>query len=173
MKVKTDISRSDYRQAYKFAAHRIPAFKQFIIVLLIALPILFFLFALSYTIQFHTTFKFVITAFIAGIVVDLLILCFLFWGVLKLLQHEKPGRIGVKEIEINETGVFIKTSKYAGSLSWGLAHSIEQNDKYIYIFLNALTSIIVPKKDFASVKHAEEFYDKCFEYFKAANTVKA
>ena len=172
MKVKTNIGKSDYYKAFKFAAMQIDAYKRALILTLVLIPVLFVMLSFSYSIQYQTTFKFVLTSLVIGIVFDVAILCFIKWAVLKKLQHEKTGTVGERIIEIDEKAVSITASEYSGYFSWGLAHSIEIDKKYIYIFTGALNAIIVPIKAFSKASEASEFFDKCVSYFKAANTSK-
>ncbi len=172
MKVKVNISKSDYFKAFKFAAMRIEAYKRAFVLTLIIIPVFFVMFAFAYSVQYHTTFKFVLTSFVFGIVFDIAILYLIKWGVLKKLQYEKPKAAGERVVEINEKGVNITSQGISGSISWELIAGIEYDKRHIYVFTSAMNAIIVPKKAFDKAKDAEEFFDKCSQYLKAADNAK-
>lgn len=173
MKVKTIISKGDYWRAFKFAAMRIDSYKRALAFMLILIPVIFAMLAFAYSIQYHTTLKFVLTSLIFGIIFDIAVLYLIKWCVIKKLQHEKAGAAGERVIEIDEKGVTVTAQGLNGSISWGLAQSLDADKKCIYIFISALDAIIVPKKAFENLKDAGEFFNKCAEYLKAAGGAKS
>lgn len=172
MKVTTNIDNGDCFKAFKFAAMRIASLKRALVVILIIVPALMVMFSIAYTIEFKSTYKFVVSSVAFGIIADMLILYFIKWAYMKKLQFEKAGSAGERIIEIDEKVISISARDLNGSISWGLVRSVEEDKKHIYIFISAMNAIIVPKKAFNKAKDAEEFFNKCSQYLKAADNTK-
>ncbi|NMC56143.1 MAG: YcxB family protein [Eubacteriaceae bacterium] len=169
MKVTASITSSDCFNAFKFAAMRIAPLKHALVLILIIVPALLVMFSLAYTIEFKTTYKFVVSSFVLGIIADILILYFIKWTYMKKLQSEKTGTTGSRAIEIDEKGVSITAQDLNGGITWGLVHSVDADKRHIYIFTSALSAVVIPKKAFDKAKDADEFFNKCAQYFKEAN----
>lgn len=172
MKVTTNIDNGDCFKAFKFAAMRIDALKRALVLTLIIVPVFMMMFSIAYTIEFKTTYKFVATSAALGIIADILILYFIKWAYIKKLQSEKAGTTGQRVIEIDEKVISISARDLNGSISWGLVNSVEEDKKHIYIFISAMNAVIVPKKAFSKVKDADEFFNRCSQYLKAADNAK-
>lgn len=172
MKVTTNIDKGDCFKAFKFAAIRIAPLKRALVLILIIVPALIVMFSIAYTIEFKTAYKFVLSSAVFSIIVDIAILYFIKWTYMKKLQSEKAGTIGQRVIEIDEKGISIFAQDLNGGITWGLVHSVEEDKKHIYIFTSAMNAVIVPKNAFKKPKGAEEFFDKCSQYLKAANNAK-
>lgn len=172
MKVTTNIDKADCFKAFKFAAMRIIPLKRALVLILIIVPALMVMFSIAYTIEFKTTYKFVVSSVAFGIIADILILYFIKWAYMKKLQSEKAGTTGERVIEIDEKSLNISARDLNGSISWGLVNSVEEDKKHIYIFITAMNAVIVPKKAFSKAKDADEFFNKCSQYLKAADNAK-
>ncbi len=53
-------------------------------------------------------------------------------------------------------------------MKWTIFLSVEQVNGYIYLFLAPHYAFVIPKRAFADEAAFERFYEKCLEYWHAA-----
>ncbi len=81
-------------------------------------------------------------------------------SILEQLKEEKPdrGQLGVHKIILNETGLIERTVVGESRTSWTGIHRVEQDEKYIYIYIGPHAAHIIPKRAFSNLQEAESFY---------------
>jgi hypothetical protein len=73
------------------------------------------------------------------------------------LVDDKPGFLGEHTIVLSNEGVIESTSVNTGVHSWEGIRGIEQNEGYIYIFINQTMAHIIPKRYFDNFELATNF----------------
>jgi hypothetical protein len=75
---------------------------------------------------------------------------------------------GNRIVAIDETGIHESMDIANEFVQWQGINRIEQDMKYIFLFVDVLRGYVIPKRSFASVTDAEAFYNQAMEYYKAA-----
>jgi hypothetical protein len=80
--------------------------------------------------------------------------------ILELLKDEVPekGQLGKHSVKLDDGGVFETTAVGESRTSWAGVNRVEQSPGYIYIYTTPSAAFIVPKRAFADVRDAEDFY---------------
>ena len=167
-KVHVDVTREDYWKFNLYGLIKVKSLRRMFIFNMSAMPVLMFVALMIFRIATHIPVAVVILlAIVLGGLVDLLILYITKMRIMKM-PEKRSGILGEHTIEIDEKG--IDETSPAGDVSylWESISSIEQNKDYIFIFVSNLSGHIIPKRAFASVEDAEEFYRLATEYQKKA-----
>jgi hypothetical protein len=78
----------------------------------------------------------------------------------------KSGKhdLGKHTVEIDQGGVTEKTAVSASSRSWDGIDRIEENDKYIFLFLSENSAYIIPKRAFSNESTIDAFLASAKNY---------
>lgn len=110
----------------------------------------------------------------AAVVLGAATLAFLFYRfkgrVLK--ASETPGLLGTVAFEIQEEGFTEIASDKRSFIPWKEIETIQQNDEYIFVFINRIHCHLIPKRDFVSPQKAFEFYSQAVDYLKAGRRAR-
>lgn len=176
MEVKFDLTNDDYWKFNKYAMFSKQPFKRTMIINLILFPIIIFAASVVIVPKIFTDISFIIILIVAivySVLADFLFIYFLKRRVIKMIKNNEVGTLGKHIIKIDKNGMSETSPVNEGSMSWGMIFSIDQSDEYIFIFLNALSGFVVPKRAFDTDVETEEFYNKAVEYWNAARNVNA
>jgi len=86
------------------------------------------------------------------------------------LVDDKPGLLGEHTIMLSEEGIIESTSVNKGVHSWAGIRGIEQNEGYIFIFLNQTMAHIIPKRAFVSPEIASHFLQEAQNRWQVTGT---
>ena len=86
-----------------------------------------------------------------------------------LTEGSTKGIIGEHELEISSDGVRERTSMNDGRHTWGSVDRIVEDDRYIFIYLQATMAHIIPKSTFATVDQANLFISEARSLKAAAS----
>lgn len=168
MKIDIDINKNDYWICNKYMVFNTPKIRNTYIILLIAFPV-FMIVLLSILLNNTITIYFsIFTGFLIGIIADIFWIYLVKRQVMKFPDNKK-GLLGKHTIEIIETGVNESTSVNEGFTYWKGIKEINQDKNSIYIILDTLMALIIPKRSFSSENEAIEFYNKALEYWTNNN----
>jgi hypothetical protein len=90
----------------------------------------------------------------------------------KYYYSGKNDMIGLQTLTIDEDGIHGKSEYSEARYKWSIVDSIEQNEKYIFIFLGKLKAYNIPKTAFTSLNQAGAFYKKAVELWQAESSSK-
>ena len=90
------------------------------------------------------------------------------WGLIsqKWIKYCYSGKnymVGLHEMIIDEKGMYTKCLESESRYSWALVQRIEQNEKYIFIFLSKISAHVIPKRDIGTKDDIDIFYKKIIE----------
>jgi hypothetical protein len=153
MEISFNIDKEDYWQFNKHVIMNNLKYKRRFLISLIILPIMMSIIFLL--IKLPTWYSWT-----AGIVLGL----GLHWYSYKRfksrvlsLVDDKPGLLGEHTIKLSDEGITESTSVNEGIYNWDGIRSIEQNERYIFIFLNQTMAHIIPKRAFVDPESASLF----------------
>jgi hypothetical protein len=166
-RVGTEITFSNNKEDYwEFNKHVIMnnlKYKRRFIISLITLPIMLSIIFLL--MKLPTWYSWT-----AGIILGLGLNWYSYWRfkrrVLSLLD-DKPGLLGDHTIILSDEGVVERTSVNESFNKWEGIRSIEQNEGYIFIFLNQTMAHIIPKRSFPSSAVASSFLQEAQNWWEA------
>jgi hypothetical protein len=76
----------------------------------------------------------------------------------------KEGRnesiLGEHHMVLNDEGIVDKTSKGETKVTWSGINELKENDQYIYLYNSALSSYILPKREFENVEEIRQYLNK-------------
>lgn len=165
MTVKFDVNREDY---WKYNRHAIFHTKQirnsYIKAYGLAAIVIIFIFY-----EFRKTTDMPATSFIllciSATVISLIFSYILSKKRIMKVPSTSGGTICEHIIDINKTGISEKTKVNESHYEWNGILRIEQNKKYIYIFVDNNLGHIIPKRAFVSDNEANIFYHEANEYW--------
>jgi hypothetical protein len=73
------------------------------------------------------------------------------------MVDDKPGLLGEHTLILSDDGIIESTSVNEALNKWAGIRGIEQNDGYIFIFLNQTMAHIIPKRAFVDPEAASLF----------------
>ncbi|NEW04613.1 YcxB family protein [Paenibacillus sp. SYP-B3998] len=161
IKISTNITRSDYWNYNKYAYFNIPKLRNRFIISNLSLPVIVMVLLLLFKLP-------LIFSLCWGIFGGGLASLFAYLRMKKRvmsLPESNDGILGERLIEIDETGVYQSNSVSQSSYKWNGVKSIEQNEAYIFIFVDTIMAYIIPKRSFVSDKDCLEFYHQAQIYF--------
>lgn len=153
MKIAIDITKEDFWKFNKFALLHLPKYKGMILSALIGIPIVSI-----------AVFKILgwswVSSMIGGLVIGLL--CDLFFvyrlkrKIMSLVKYN-DGITGERNIEIDESGLSEYSPKIRSRYEWSAMYQLNQDGEYLYLFINSLQAVIVPKRYFANPEEEAAF----------------
>ncbi len=69
------------------------------------------------------------------------------------------------ELTINETGILMKDNSSTSTYLWSAFIRKVETENYLYLYLNSILGVIIPKKSFESQKQKEDFDNLLLMYF--------
>jgi len=88
------------------------------------------------------------------------------------LVDNKPGLLGEHTIILSDEGIIESTSVNKGVNSWEGIRGVEQNEGYIFIFLNQMMAHIIPKRAFVNPEIADHFFEEAQNRWQSTGTNK-
>ena len=79
-------------------------------------------------------------------------------------NRENSGVIGSHFLAIEPKGVSEKSAVGESTTNWIGVERIEQDEKYLFIYIGPLQAHIIPKRAFASGQEADEFFELAQSY---------
>lgn len=160
MKINVNITRTDYWNYNKYAIFNIPKLKIRFIIGNVSLPVI--VIALLFLFKLPPIFIFG-WGIIGGGLANLFI-CKRMKKRIMSYPESKEGILGERSIEIDELGIYQVGSVSQSSYKWSGVRSVEQNEEYIFIFVDTIMAYIIPKRSFVSKKESLEFYHQAQIY---------
>lgn len=164
--VNTTINRKDFVQYNKFCyiKKRLKSTIKFIFILMIMVSALL-------NIGHLTLSNFIFTFFYFSCILIPLMVIFYFVGfyLLRYYPSKNGSILGEKTITINDKGLTEKSNESTTQISWKGIQSIEENNQAIYIFIDNVMAFIIPKRDFESKHHENQFKAFCLEKTEQIN----
>ena len=74
---------------------------------------------------------------------------------------------GQRTIQFDEHGINSEMNGAISKYTWNLVQNIEQNDKYIFVFLDRIRAEIIPKRFFKTADDSIIFYNKIIDFWKS------
>lgn len=87
------------------------------------------------------------------------------------LVDDKPGLLGEHTILLSDEGIIERTSVNEGVNNWGGIRGIEQNEGYIFIFLNQTMAHIIPKRAFVDSESESLFLQETQSRWQSHRTI--
>ncbi|OCT13349.1 hypothetical protein A8709_03610 [Paenibacillus pectinilyticus] len=161
MEITVNITRSDYWKYNKYALFNIPKLRNRFIITNISLPFIVIILLLLFKLP-------LVFSLCWGVFGGGLACIFSYLSMKKRVMsipESKEGILGERRVEINEIGIHQLSSVSQSSYKWSGVRSINQNDEYIYIFVDTIMAYIIPKRSFVTEKESLEFYHQTQIYF--------
>lgn len=160
MKVEIDLTKEDFWKFNKYVMFSLPKYKLSMIIILLSIPI--FSIIISKLIGPGWVYSIVAGTIIGGLA-DVLFLYRIKSRTMKLVK-KSDGIIGEHLVEINEQGLYASTARSQSTYGWDGIHELRQDKEIIYIFVNNLQAVIVPKRSFANQALEAEFTQTVQQY---------
>jgi len=158
--VNITINRQDFVQYNKFfyIKKRLKSTIKFMFIFMIIVSALLNLghFALS-------NFMFTFFYFSCILIPVMIIFYFVGFYLLRFYPSKNGSILGEKTITINDEGLTEKSNESSTQITWKGIQSIEENNQAIYIFIDNVMAFIIPKRDFESNQHENQFMEFCLE----------
>ena len=108
---------------------------------------------------------------IAPLIIFIIIVSFHFNSsyLTKRMIGEKNHNISEQTLTIDESGVHHRTVQTVSDVLWSGIKKIEQNKKYMFIFIEKNEAYIIPKRFFTSLTDNKAFYETSIELWKKFN----
>jgi hypothetical protein len=88
-------------------------------------------------------------------------------SIMRLLAKGDPHS-GEQSLRINAEGVFIKSHNFEGTTRWGAVREIVETEEYIFILVDALSGLIIPRRVFPDPSSADAFVSLANSFRKNA-----
>lgn len=153
MKIAIDFTKDDFWKFNKYALFHLPKYKGMILSALIGIPIISI-----------AVFKILGWGWISSIIGGLVIggLCDLFFvyrlkrKIMSMVKYN-DGILGERTIEIDENGLSEYSPKIQSRYEWSAMHQLTQDAENLYLFINDLQAVVVPKRYFANPEEETAF----------------
>jgi hypothetical protein len=166
MEISFNIEKEDYWQFNKHVVMNNMKYKRQFLISLIILPIMMSI--IFMLLKFPTWYSWT-----AGILLGLS----LHWYSYKRfksrvlsLVDDKPGLLGEHTIILSDEEMIESTSVNKSVNSWDGIRGIEQNEGYIFIFVNQTMAHIIPKRAFVHLEAASHFLQEAQNRWQATGT---
>jgi hypothetical protein len=168
--IEIDITLDDLIAFNRFAAKQSPRVKQGYRLAFIAVPVALIIVALILFKSLPTIVPVAIVFILAWIFAYPRFYWQLFDNNVKYLisQGKNKGIVGKHMIEISEKGLCETTEVNQSIVVWSGLERIEQNEQYVFAFVNPMMAHIIPIRAFADAKQAIEFFSTMKVYFNQA-----
>ncbi len=84
------------------------------------------------------------------------------------LQPQQPDIIGPHRVSIDQSWFFEETLAREIKYTWRSFESVEENQRYFFLFLSKNVAFLIPKRAFPSPHEAQTFLDTTRRYWSAA-----
>ena len=155
MELEFSINRKDYSNFNKYYYFKKSIRKRLIVVLIAAI-------AMPFITMYGEPFELLVY-------LKLFLFVFLFFGSiyfgLGYIRIMTSGNIpksglsilGDKKLITNEEGISVESELYNANIKWNGILSVEENSNYLYLFVDSVSAIIIPKRYFRDLQHYNEF----------------
>ncbi|UKS28418.1 YcxB family protein [Paenibacillus sp. HWE-109] len=166
MKITTNITRSDYWNYNKYALFNIPKLRNRFMLSNISVPVVVTILLLLFKLPF-------VFSLCWGIFGGGLACVFSYLNMKKRVMSypdSKEGILGERTVEINEIGIHQLNSVSQSSYKWSGVRSVEQDERYIFVFVDSIMAYIIPKRSFGSEGESLEFFRQAQNYLAKVST---
>jgi hypothetical protein len=162
MELNIEITREDYGRFMKFWYVKFRLKKSFIFITILSL-----IFALV-LVDFSTI------TFVDYIIVVLMLM--MLYGMILFLTmnfslkrsgkllHENGTVLGIKKIDISEQGIQESSENSTTMFKWNSIKEVTSDDQAIYIFVDKVAAIIIPKRHLMDITQQEELFAEVEKY---------
>lgn len=160
MKITYDTTKEDYWNFNKYVMFKNPKMRIsifssiFLFILIVFIGIFIYTDSLIYSI---------VTTILATLIFVIITQKSTKRRIINLVENE-DGILGEHTIEINKDELKEYTKNNSSSWNWNGIKSIEDNEDYIFIFINNLLGHVIPKRGFNSQEECKKFYNLAKEY---------
>lgn len=161
MKITVDLTKEDYWNLNKFVMLHLPKYRNPLLITMISLPIIIialFRFVLDYA---------WLSSIIIGILVSVLSAFYMMFSikrkVMRLIKTNK-GIVGEHIIELNAQGLYESTEYNESHYAWKGIEDIKADKEYIYIFINSIQGINIPRRAFENQEQESGFIQQLEQY---------
>lgn len=155
IELEIEIERKDYMRYNRYYIFGKGLKKRLVLLIIIALILTFWIMSISTFSLFHFIKVYIISVILFGS------LYFIFSNIGILLSGLIPlknGQIlGKKIIKLDSEGINEKSNQHSYVQKWEGIQTIEENRKYIYVFVDNAWAYIIPKRFFSSKNDQEDF----------------
>lgn len=161
MKITIDLTKEDYWQLNKFVMFHIPKYRNPLMITIISLPIIIialFRLVLDYSWA---------ASIIIGILVSVLSTFYMIFSIKRKVMRlvkTNDGIVGEHVIELNGEGLYESTKYNNTHYSWKGIEDIKSDKDYLYIFVNHIQGINIPKRAFADEEQEQAFVNELEQY---------
>lgn len=161
MKITIDLTKEDYWKLNKFVMFHIPKYRNPLMITIISLPIIMialFRLVLDYS---------WLASIIIGILVSALSTFYMIFSIKRKVMRlvkTNDGIVGEHVIELNGEGLYESTKYNNTHYSWKGIEDIKSDKDYLYIFVNQIQGINIPKRAFADEEQEQAFVNELEQY---------
>ncbi|WP_211746611.1 YcxB family protein [Paenibacillus sp. Marseille-Q4541] len=161
MKITIDLTKEDYWKLNKFVMFHMPKYRNMLLLTIISLPIVIialFRFVLDYSWLFSV---------ITGILVSALSMFYMMFSIKRKVMRlvkTNDGIVGEHVIELNAEGLHESTVYNQAHYSWKGIEDVKSDKDYIYIFVNSIQGINIPRRAFADQEQEQAFVKQLEQY---------
>ncbi|MFI2859055.1 YcxB family protein [Paenibacillus sp. JSM ZJ436] len=158
MEVHVDLHKEDFWRFNRYVMFHMPKYRTMMLSALISVPLLSIL-LLRFS-SFDWVYS-VVVGVLIGILCDLLFVYRIKSRTMSMVKHNE-GILGERTITVDRTAVHESNDKTQLRYDWSGIHDLRRDRDYLYIFVNSMQAVIIPKRSFGSPE-AEQSYVKAVE----------
>lgn len=161
MKITIDLTKEDYWNMNKFVMFHIPKYRNLLMLTFISLPIIIIA-MLRFVLDYSWAYSIII-----GILVSALSAFYMIFSIKRKVMRlvkTNAGTVGKHAIELNGEGMYETTEYNNLEYSWKEIEAIKSDKDYIYIFVNSVQAINIPKRAFSDDEQEQAFVHQLEQY---------
>lgn len=160
MNIVVNLNKEDFWRFNRFALFHLPKYRNMMLAAFVVIPVLFFA-ALKLT---GSGWAYsIIAGLVLGGVFNLYFVYRIKSKTMKLVK-DNDGILGEHLIAIDERGLNESTVKNHSRYAWNGIQQLRMDKDYLYIFVNSLQAVIIPKRSFSGQKEELEFSEAVERY---------
>ncbi len=164
MTIKFDFDPSDCRMFKMRTILRVPALRRSYLINTFGVPVIVLIAMLLFQDAFTTLYIIGLTV-IAGLL-GYWLFSYLSKQIIMRLPSKNAGVCGEHTLEIDDSGIRETSPVTEMSAAWRDIYSIEQDKRFIYVYVDTIFAFVIPKRSFATAKAADDFFNAAVDYYK-------
>ncbi len=93
---------------------------------------------------------------------------FTLWNLKRKMMKFPAGKfLGETTLEIDDTGITVQNNVSEGHHLWRAVFAVAEDPRYIFIYTEKNSSLVIPKRAFPDASAAKQFYDMAVRNWRA------